>query len=411
MRVRSFRAARPATLGSAPWTGYHARVMQWPDYEGGSLVNLMQRLRLATGAPRDEQYPPLQHAGLDDLQERRVLVLFVVDGLGYNYLTRSAPGSFLAAHLQGSLTAGFPPTTAASISTFLTGQAVQQHALTGWYVYLKEIGAVTAVLPFNIRGSTERLSQRGVSAEDLYGHRPFFTDLEIPSHIIAPNWIIHTDFNRAHCGPATARGFDDLEGLFQALSAVIRETQGRQYVYVYWPEFDRLSHEYGNASAQVAAHFKALDSRFRRFAEGVDNDEVGIVVTADHGFIDTTPQRVITVNDHPPLQQALQLPLCGEPRAAYCYVRPQYAQIFRDYCAHELGDYLQCHESETLIAEGLFGRGTPHPRLSERVGHYTLLMKDNYIIKDWLQGEKRFFHKGVHGGTSPSEMQVPLITV
>ena len=398
-------------LGRDQRSRYHARVMQWPDYQGGSLVNLMQRLRLAMDAPVDDRYPPLQHPALDSLAQRRVIVLFIVDGLGYTYLNESARGSCLHAHLQGSMTAGFPPTTAASISTFLTGEAVQQHALTGWFVYLKEVGAVTAVLPFHVRGSTERLSQRGLSAERLYGHRPFFADLPVASQIIAPNWIIDTDYNRAHAGPAMARGYDDLKGMFAALSAAVRDTQERQYVYAYWPEFDRLSHEHGNGSEQVAAHFKELDARFARFIEDIDPDEVGMVVSADHGFIDTEPERVVTLNDHPHLQRTLQLPLCGEPRAAYCYVHPRYAATFRDYCDNELSDCLQWYHSEELMEKGLFGRGTPHPRLHERIGHYTLLMKDNYVIKDWLEGEKRFFHKGVHGGISDREMQVPLIRV
>lgn len=38
-------------------------------------------------------------------------------------------------------------------------------------------------------------------------------------------------------------------------------------------------------------------------------------------------------------------------------------------------------------------------------------MKDNWTIKDWLAGEKRYTMIGVHGGTSDSEMRVPLIAM
>jgi hypothetical protein len=37
-------------------------------------------------------------------------------------------------------------------------------------------------------------------------------------------------------------------------------------------------------------------------------------------------------------------------------------------------------------------------------------MKDNYVLKDWLPGESRYQHIGVHGGVSQAEMYVPLIT-
>ncbi len=36
-------------------------------------------------------------------------------------------------------------------------------------------------------------------------------------------------------------------------------------------------------------------------------------------------------------------------------------------------------------------------------------MKDRFLIKDWLPGEPRYVHIGVHGGMSAQEMYVPLI--
>ena len=36
-------------------------------------------------------------------------------------------------------------------------------------------------------------------------------------------------------------------------------------------------------------------------------------------------------------------------------------------------------------------------------------MQDHAVIKDWLPGERRYVHIGVHGGMSSQEMCVPLI--
>jgi hypothetical protein len=68
---------------------------------------------------------------------------------------------------------------------------------------------------------------------------------------------------------------------------------------------------------------------------------------------------------------------------------------------------LHLHASDRLISAGWFGPPPYHPRLASRVGDYTLVMKDNWTIKDWLPGEKRFAMLGVHGGISSSEMRVP----
>lgn len=103
------------------------------------------------------------------------------------------------------------------------------------------------------------------------------------------------------------------------------------------------------------------------------------------------------------------MPLCGEPRVAYCYVHPNKERQFVDYVQSDMQDIAELKPSTSLVEEGYFGIGQSHPRLHERIGHYTLIMKENYVIKDRLAGEAPFVHIGVHGGTSPEEMYVPLI--
>ncbi len=61
---------------------------------------------------------------------------------------------------------------------------------------------------------------------------------------------------------------------------------------------------------------------------------------------------------------------------------------------------------------GLVGLGPADPRLagaSAITRWYTLVMKDDYTIKDWIPGEPRHLTPGVHGGVSAAEMYVPLI--
>ena len=48
--------------------------------------------------------------------------------------------TILSENLIGSMTSVFPATTASAITTFATGLAPQQHAFTGWFMFLKEIG-------------------------------------------------------------------------------------------------------------------------------------------------------------------------------------------------------------------------------------------------------------------------------
>lgn len=379
-----------------------------PDYHGGSIVNLMASIGGALGS-ENPIYAPLRQLEPAALAEARSIVLLVVDGLGYEYLTRAGAGGALHRHLRGRITSVFPSTTATAITAFLTGLAPQQHGLTGWHTYFREVGVIAAVLPFRARYGGPSLSEAGIGLPALLGPRPLANRLRVPSHVVSPERIIHSEFNRAYSGVAQRHGYNAVGELFTAVERLLRQGSERKYIYAYYPDIDALGHEHGIGSRAVADLFAELDAAFGRFLAAIAGTGTAVVVTADHGHIDSGPERVIELDDHPGLAETLVLPLCGERRAAYCYVHPDREKQFLDYVATELGRYASLHASADLLRQGWFGLGQPHPRLLERIGHYTLVMKENYAIKDWLPSERHHVHIGVHGGVSEQEMYVPLI--
>lgn len=379
-----------------------------PDYRRAGIVNLMSSIQRGMGGVATS-YPELAELPAAALAAARNVVLFVVDGLGYHYL-RERPGEgALRRHLRGRLTSVFPSTTASAITTFLTGTAPQQHGLTGWFTYFRELGAVVAPLPFKARFGGDSLRVAGVDARRLFDRPSLFEQIEAHAHIVLPERIAHSEYTQAHAGPAERQAYASLEECFRCVRETLRSGRGRKYVYAYWPDLDSTAHDRGIGSAAVAELFAMLEAAFARFFAGIAGSDTIVIVTADHGFIDSTPEQVVSLEDHPELAETLALPLCGEPRAAFCYVRPDRCQQFERYVRTRLADRAVLMKSASLIEQGLFGAGTPHPRLSERIGDYTLLMRDNYAIKDWLLDERRFAHIGVHGGLSEQELYVPLI--
>ncbi len=381
-----------------------------PDYLGGSLVNLMTSLIEACGGANEARYPPLRGLPPEPLREARRLVLLVVDGLGDAYLERTLPGGALARYHRGRLTSVFPSTTAAAVTTLLTGEAPQQHGLTGWFTYFAELERVVAVLPFHARGEGRPLDQLGVDAVRLFAPRPLFARLPVRTAVVVPQKIVASAFNLAYTTGAERHGYETLEEMFAAIEGVLAACRGeRCYLYAYWPELDRLAHEYGIESPAAAALLRAFDAAFERFLARIAGTDTAVIVTADHGFLDTTPERTLELDARPQLAGALRLPLCGERRVAYCYLKPGARAAFEQAVRDELAGRALLVPSAQLLEEGWFGIGRPHPRLAERVGDVVLLMCANYAIKDWLPGEKRFFHIGLHGGASAEEMYVPLI--
>lgn len=383
--------------------------MARPDYQSGSIVNLMSSLRLALGGV-DFGYPPLAWLSPEDLDTRH-LILMVIDGLGYNYLSNRS-GSTLNHYLREPLTSVFPTTTASAITSFYTGVAPQQHAITGWFMWFRELGSVTAVLPFIPRHGGVSYAELGVEPRQLFNRPSVFADLRARCHMVNPAHITDSAYSRAGAGPAERHPATDIAGFFNQLRTIVA-TRGSEktFTFAYWAKLDALSHEYGAASPEVAAHFEELDCTFRAFIQDIEGSRATVLVTADHGHIDTAPDRVLHLEEHPALREDLTLPLCGDPRVAYCYVRAHRRGHFETYIDENLSHCCELQLSQRLLEQGYFGLGTPHPRLQERIGDYILLMKDNYVISERLAGESPFSQTGVHGGLSADELYVPLVVV
>jgi predicted AlkP superfamily pyrophosphatase or phosphodiesterase len=379
-----------------------------PDYDGGSIVNLMTTIAAAFGA-RDGPYPRLRNPDLAAaLRDRDRVVLIVVDGLGASHLARYKD-SALHRHLHRPLTSVFPSTTATAITTFLTGLAPAQHGITGWHMYFPEIAAVGAVLPFRTRRTDQPLTLLGLDTALVFDHRPVFDHLPVRSFVVSPGRIVDSEFNRAHSGAAQRIGYSSVEQLFDSILNCLRTTRQPSYTYAYYADFDSIAHQHGVGSPQADFVLRRFDTAFSAFLRAAAGLDATVLVTADHGFVDSPPDRLIELQDHQLLEAMLRLPLCGERRATYCYVRPGETHEFEDYVRRAFSEQAWVYRSETLIEQGWFGPGEPHPQLKDRVGDYTLVMKDNWTIKDWLPGEKRYRQIGVHGGVSADEMIVPLV--
>ncbi len=382
--------------------------MQIPDYGGGSIVNLMASVVRGLGG-QDPGLPCLRVLPAERVASARRVVLLVVDGLGFDFLVGHGRARTLRSGLVGPIDSVFPPTTATAVTAFLTGLPPSRHGLVGWFTYFRELGTVATVLPYTTRHGRLPLTGRGVSAGDLLGLTPVFDRLPVPSTAVLPAHIADSEVSRALSGRARRVPYRSLAGMVRRTVEAVRRADGRAYVYAYWPELDRLAHRHGVGSARVSDHLAEIDAGLAGLLRALKGSGTLLVVTADHGFVDAPPERQLRLEDYPELASALALPLCGEPRTAYCYVRPRQAPGFPERVAALLGGVVEVRESTALIEEGWLGPGPAHPRLDERVGDWTLLMADRYTLTDRLQGEKRHRMVGFHGGASDAERRVPLI--
>lgn len=392
-----------------------------PSYHGDGLLNLISSIALACGA-RDSAYPLLNGIDPASWRDARNLVLILADGVGSDFIEQVSPTGFLSRNRLATLTSVCPTTTACAIPTLMTGLPPAAHGLTGWHVYLDEIDAVTAVLSLSVGGIYRNCIASPVDPEDLFSYPKLYHRLSRESHVVTPLKIADSPFSRLHADGATLHGYHPeahpfLDALpfcrrrrdfFGTLRRICHDRAARKFVYGYWPDFDHAAHGAGVFSPTAVKQFLDFEARLEEFIDDVKGTDTLVMVTADHGFIDSPGDRQIHVDDHVALGELLSRPVCGERRFAYCYLKPGMHADFEDYVATVFSGRAEAWPREKLLDEQWLGPGPASARLGARVGDYVLAMKDDWTFVDHEPNQKAIPMIGVHGGLSRQEMLVPL---
>lgn len=384
--------------------------MNLPEYQGNSIVNLISSLLNALGV--NNSYNNLSDFDLN-LDKYKNIVFIVIDGLGYEFLIKQNEG-LLKNSLKRKITSVFPTTTASAISSFLTGQAPLQHAMTGWFMYFKETGCASLPLPFTNRYSTKGYDDFGIRPHEIFNFKNIFDQLSISYEIISPKKTINSPYSIHSFGTKNKIGYENHNDFFDIISKTIKKNSdftsaNKNMIYAYYPFFDEFSHIYGSNSNNCVDLFHKIETSLNKLKNNFIDKETLFIVTADHGLIDIPQENKLKLNDFPKLQSCLSLPLCGENRVPFCYVRPSKLELFKSFVTNEMDKYCSMLSIDEALDMNLFGLGEMNPKFFDRVGDYILLMKENYILYDLVLNENVHPFIGYHGGLSDQELYVPLI--
>lgn len=376
-----------------------------PDFADGGLLGLARGLRAWLAGK--ESGALLATGGA------RTIVLLVIDGLGDALLQRFSAGTAgaLLAHRAGRLTSVFPSTTASAVTTLHTGLSPAEHGLTGWHIHDRRFGGVIAPLPLQRRGAGPL--RHPFLLQRLFPYASMHAGAQRPAVMVSPREIAFSPYSRRHARGARIiayHGLDGAGGLGATIAnevRVLRQSGG--LVHAYYARFDALCHHYGCHSAKAQGCFNALDAFFADLLDRLSGEDVEVLVTADHGFIDAPDEKRIRLERHAAFQAMLAAPLFGERRAAFCIARSGAEAELAAYAREHFVGKAVLLPAERLLKAGLLGPGRMHRRLPERVGSYALLMEQGWTVSDRVAGEVPPVMIGVHGGLSADEMWIPLI--
>jgi hypothetical protein len=181
---------------------------------------------------------------------------------------------------------------------------------------------------------------------------------------------------------------------------------------VYWSEVDQFSHLYGPDDERTVEEFAAFTAACERlFLERLSStarQDTLFILMADHGQIVTQPDPHYDLRNHPNLTRRLHILPTGENRLASLYIRPGQVEAVREYIERVWPNQFTTLDPAFAIDAGLFGPGTPHSRLLDRLGDLLVVARGEAYFW-WSNKEDHLY--GRHGGLSPGEMLVPFLAV
>jgi hypothetical protein len=354
--------------------------------------------------------PDGSFADIPDEVRRRVgngerVALLLLDALGLRFLHRHDDHPLLSRLRVTPLRSQFPSTTTAHVTTIHSGLPVQDHGLYEWNVLEPELDRIICPLRFTLAESpiSGELEGRLDPAALLPGPT-LYQSLSAPCFVLQPQAIAGSAFTRLATRGAQVHGFETPADGVRALASLMQSVDGPAYAFLYWDEIDRAGHEHGPDSPEFdAAARVALDAISERLE---DLRDVTVLMTADHGQVRVSPERVDYLDElWPELPGMLSQPRpAGSSRDAFLHVRPEHVDAVLAELPERLGD-----GARVLPAAGLFDR--IGPRLAARLGQVAVLAAPGRQV--WMRSaaaNERWF-RGQHGGRDLAETETYLAEV
>uniref|UniRef100_A0A0G4G0G0 Uncharacterized protein n=1 Tax=Chromera velia CCMP2878 TaxID=1169474 RepID=A0A0G4G0G0_9ALVE len=443
------------------------------DKSRGSFVDLVNAVSLCCGA--EETANGLGGSAkcfFDDIggTAKRHIVLVLCDGMGTAALEEHLPeGSFLREHNQPDrLTAVFPSTTPAALTSLATGVFPGQHGFPGWDLRDQaecdfpggEVGPGVVHLRVlhphveDMRSGGAPVAEKGFppswknapeGGDPLFVAQPWTRRMAIQRRLHFVNAYNQTDFSDWTQGefadpekdcltviPETA--YETLgtpegsakaleyfaEGVAAALERIrAAEAAGEKtYTYLYTAHPDKHMHSLGVSHPEVRAVIRGLNEQIQKFSDELRATlDATVVVTADHGHVTVPPRCMVSLP--PALLDCLEyanIGVVGPGRHAVFHCRPGLEGEFERLWGEsaQLSEKFLLLKTDDAAREGLFGpEGRVHLKVRPRLGHFLALSVDQSTLvkpsEAALRDGPEPACKGAHGSLTPVEMRIPFV--
>ncbi|HBE20152.1 MAG TPA: phosphodiesterase [Cyanobacteria bacterium UBA11149] len=401
-----------------------------PLYDSYSFAQIPQTIyHLLTGAGK----MGLPSSVLGDLPDKydKIILLFV-DAFGWRFFQQYLEDlqflkRFQREGVASQITTQFPSTTAAHVATIHSGLPVGETGIYEWYYYEPLLDNIISPLLFSFAGDRERdtLKKTGVSEESLFPTQTIYHQLQdsgIESYCFQHQAYAFSPFSRVACNGAKVVPYKTVPEALVNLTEALLAQREKAYFFIYFDSIDAIAHKYSPNSPQFDAEVRTFWLTIERL---LHESLVGkikntlLLITADHGQIEVSPQTTIYLNRlYPKIEKFMKTNRDGNPlvpagsaRDMFLYIKEEYLDEAYDLLSCKLQDRAKVYPTQTLIDEGYFGGGKPSSALLNRLGNLIILPHKHETV--WWYEENRFEQKllGHHGGLSREEMETIFLAL
>ncbi len=417
--LERFAATRARLLAPVPSLGVPA-----PAYAGRSLPNVATSAVRALGAEPSTTALPGLEAAVDPFAGRRAegpVVLFTVDGLGFDRLAAAAtgPDGRWARRWLGRsepITTVFPTTTTVALASLSTASSPSRHGLVGYRQFLPQFGSVVDMLrqsPLGVAGD-EALVGPTWSPSVVLGAAPVYAGRVPGTVALSRDRFEGSGFTRLLYDGAEYVPYAGYADFAAGFVHLLRRSPPPPLVFAYWDELDTVEHLQGPSAPAVDLELERLGELLAFVARSVGPAlaaRTTVLVSADHGLVPLDPDRQTAVDQVPEVMRHLARPPTGDRRVGLFRARTGEVDALAEELRRRLLPGTRILPAEEAIRGGLFGPPPYHPELTERVGDLVVLVPSPGGITYTVPGKyvrRRVLHGG-HGGLEPAELLVPLV--
>jgi hypothetical protein len=345
------------------------------------------------------------------------VILLLLDAFGWRFFERYADKylflkRFITDGVVSKMSAQFPSTTSAHMTTIHTAKHVGATGVFEWYYLEPSLNRIVSPLVFSFLGDKERntIMNAGMQPADLFPFESVYRSWAtygIEGHLFG-NVAFHPSPYTEHI--AKGAHLHPYENLIKGVSELAEHTP-HGYSFFYFEFIDTIGHYRGVNHQEfhdmVDVVMNTMESILIPALKGTDTL---LILTADHGQVEIDPQTTFYLNrEIPDLIPMIRIGADGKPlipagsaRDVFLYVNEGQVDAAYKLVSEAFGERGEVHRTADLIDQGFFGE--PSDRLRERMADLVVLPYAGESVYWYEQGKYEQTFSGHHGGLTAEEL-------